>query len=215
MKKFNLSPHIFLSASLLTLGFQCHNESPAPVPAYEYAEKLTLAPYRKAYAINDTIWVEFQTEDKTLFDKLSGIRITTDTTYLGLNFYFQRHYPIGNTVELFSDATAYNALEVGFTPLYTYYNVLNFRTDCVESRYFFRVAFVPKKAGIFSIVPQAAVSPCLNKLSITSSTFTFTFDLADCNKDVWLSIPPQSRGGEHGFTDLSIDRKEMFVFKVE
>ena len=197
------------------MGFQCQKDYPALTPTYEYAEKLMLTPYKKRYAVGDTIWVQFQTADKTLFDKLSGNRIPTDTSFLRVNFNFHRRYPNSTSVELFSDAKVDSALDVNFTPLYTYYNVLNFKTDCGISRYFFKVGFVPKKTGVYSIEPGGDVSPCPNKLNRPYSTFKFTFDLADCNKDVWLAIPSQSRGGELGFTDVRIDKKEIFVFQVE
>ena len=206
---------IFLPAVLLILGFQCQNESPEPLPAYDFTEKLTLTPYKKIYEVDDTIWVQFKTTEKSLFDRLSNNHISTDTTYLGLSFYLERHYPVLNQVGFFSEATVENALEVSYTPLYTYYNVLNFRTGCDDNSYFFRAAFVPKEPGVFSIRPQVDFSPCPTKLSAPRAKFTFTFDLADCNKDVWLTVPPESRRGESGFTDLIIERKEMFVFKVE
>jgi hypothetical protein len=215
MKQSHISILTFLGLALLTMGFQCEKDYPALTPAHEYAEKLTLTPYKKSYLVGDTIWVQFQTADKTLFDKLRGNRISTDTTFLRVNFNFHRRYPIGNTVELFSETKVENALEVSFTPLYTYYNVLNFKTGCGNSRYFFRAGFVPKKTGVYSIEPHGDVSPCPTKLNVPYTTFRFTFDVADCNKDVWLSIPPQSRSGELGYTDASIDKKEIFVFKVE
>ncbi len=215
MRRSYISILTFLGVALLTMGFQCDKDYPALTPTYEYSEKLTLTPYRKTYAVGDTIWVQFQTADKTLFDKLSGNRISTDTTFLQVNFNFFRRYPIGSTVELFSDTKVDNALDLSFTPLYTYYNVLTFKTDCSNSRYFFAAGFIPKKTGVYSIEPSAQVSPCPNKLILPYSTFKFNFDLADCNKDVWLSIPPQSRGGELGHTDVRIARKEIFVFKVE
>ena len=212
---FHLVTFTFFGLALLTMGFQCHKDYPAPSPIYEYSEKLTLAPYKKAYAINDTIWIQFQTSDKSLFDKLSSNRVATDTTFLSVNFYFHKRYPLGNTVEYFSDAKLDSGLNVSFKTLYTYYNVLDFQTDCSNGRYYFKVGFIPKKTGVYSIEPHGAISPCPNKLRFPYSTFKFTFNLADCNKDVWLSIPPQSRGGELGYTDVSIDKKEMFVFKVE
>ena len=215
MKEFYIFIFVFLGVALLTMSFQCNKDHPAPRPTYEYAEKLTLTPYGKSYAVNDTIWVQFQTADKTLFDKLSSNRISTDTTFLRVQFNFHRRYPIGNTVELFSDVRVENALDVSYASLYTYYNVLDFKTDCGNNRYFFRIGFVPKKIGVYSIEPNGNVSPCPNKVSFPYTAFKFTFDLADCNKDVWLSIPPQSRSGELGHTDVSIDKKEMFVFKVE
>jgi hypothetical protein len=206
----------FLSVGLLTTSFQCNKDLPAAIkPTYEYAEKLTLTPYRKTYVIGDTIWVQFQTAEKSLFDKLSGNRIPTDTTSLRVNFTFRRNYPNPGTVELFIDSKVDSVLDVSFAPLYTYYNVLDFKTACSSSHYFFKVAVVPKHTGIYSIGAQVYLLPCPNKSPLPYSTLNFTFDLADCNKNVWLSIPPQSRGGELGETDVAIDKKEIFVFKVE
>lgn len=102
-----------------------------------------------------------------------------------------------------------------FTTLYTWYNVLNFTTDCNSNKYFFKVGFIPKETGIYSIEPKIIAADCANKIIRNYSTSKFIFDLADCNKDVWLSIPPASRGGELGSTDVSVDKKELFVFKVE
>lgn len=102
-----------------------------------------------------------------------------------------------------------------FTTLYTWYKVLNFTTDCNSNKYFFRVGFIPKETGIYSIEPNIIAADCANKIIRNYSTSKFIFDLADCNKDVWLSIPPASRGGELGSTDVSVDKKELFVFKVE
>jgi len=204
-----------LGFALLTMGFHCYRDYPPIKPTYEFIEKLSLTPYKKTYAVGDTIWVQFQTTDKSLFDKLSGNRIPTDTTYFQVNFNFQKRYPIPYTVELFSDTKVDSALDVSFTPLSNLYNTLNFKTACSSNRYFFRVGFIPKKTGVFSIEPHGIFISCPNKLNLPYSTFKFTFDLADCNKDVWLSIPAQSRGGELGFTDVRIDQKEIFVLKVE
>lgn len=215
MKQSAISIFIFSCVALTTMGFRCEKDLPVPSPSYEFEEMLTLIPYKKTYAVGDTIWVQFQTADKTLFDKLSGNRIAADTTFLGVNFNLHKRYPNGNAGELFSDTKVDNALDVSFTPLYTYYNVLDFKTDCGNIPYYFRVGFVPKKKGVYSVEPHADVSPCPDKMGFAYSTFKFTFDLADCNKDVWLSIPAASRGGELGHTDVMIDKKEIFVFRVE
>ena len=88
-------------------------------------------------------------------------------------------------------------------------------TDCNSTKYFFKVGFIPKKTGVYSIEPNISAVDCPNKVIRNFNTTSFIFDLADCNKDIWLSIPSASRGGELGFTDVRIDRKEIFVFKVE
>lgn len=199
---------IFLGLALLTMGFQCDKD----VPAYRFAEKLSLSPYRKSYAVGDTIWVQFQTANKTLFDKLSGSRIATDSTFILLNFKLNRYYPIGSAAELFGDIKVDNGLDVSFTSLSTYVNILSFKTDCSNSAYFFRVGFVPKMKGVYAVEPNGDVVPCQTSKRFPYSIFQFAFDLADCNKDVWLSLPPESRGGD---LNVKIDKKEIFMFKVE
>lgn len=215
MKQFGILLFALLGVALLTMGVRCQKDFPLPTPKYEYVAQLTLTPYKKIYAINDTIWMVFKTADKTLFDQLSGKRVSTDTTFLRSSFYLQKRYPIGNTTEFFSDVVVDSVSDSSFKTLYTIYNILKFQTGCGKNHYFFRVGFVPKKPGIYSINPGGDIVRCPDKLSMAMSTFKFTFDLVDCNKDVWLSIPPASRGGETGLTDVRIDKKELFVFKVE
>ena len=51
------------------------------------------------------------------------------------------------------------------------------------------------------------------KKEFMNASFKLMFDLADCNKDIWLTIPAIQRDGQN--TDARIDNKEIFVFKVE
>ena len=215
MKHHNISIFFIIIIANILMGMQCGKDHISPDPTYEYSEKLSLTPYKKVYSINDTIWVQFQTNNKSLYDKLSNSRISTDSMYLSGDFYYHRRYPNDNVQEFFCNVNIDNSFNPEFTTMYTIYNVLNFKTNCDSNRYFFKVGFIPKKIGIYSIEPNLQVVPCPNKVNGIYSTLKFIFDLADCNKDVWLSIPSASRGGELGSTDVSIDKKEMFVFKVE
>ncbi len=199
----------------MVMSTECNKEVIAINPSYEFLEKLTLTPYKKIYSINDTIWVQFQTADKSLYDKISNSRISTDTTFLQVGFYYHKLYNIGTAPEFFCDVNVDNSFNPEFTTLYAWYNLLNISTGCNSIQYFFKVGFIPKKTGIYSIEPNITLVNCANKIIQNYSTSRFIFDLADCNKDVWLSIPPASRGGELGFTDVSIDKKEIFVFQVE
>src|SRR5215213_7547868 len=90
-KFFQLAIFIVMSSSMM--GFHCGKDSGVLTPVYQFTEKISLAPYKKTYAINDTIWVQFQTTDKKLFDKLSNSRVSTDTTFLTLNFHYHKRYP--------------------------------------------------------------------------------------------------------------------------
>ena len=204
---------LLLSTGFLQ-GLQCYKDFPIAAPKYEFSEKLSLTPYKKTYSLNDTIWVQFQTSNKSLFDKLSNSRILTDTTNLNVRFNYHFRYPRGTTFQYYSEPIVDNPMNLTFTSPYTYYNMLSFRTSCTSSNYLIKVAFVLKAKGIFSIEPHILPESCPNKLEHYYSTSNFIFDLTDCNKDVWLSIPPNSRSGELGFTDVRIDNKEIFVFEV-
>lgn len=208
---------VLICTAILTMSLQkCNRDDPTPTPTYDFAEKITLTPYKKTYAINDTIWLQFKTTDKKLFDKISNTRVSTDTTHLYMRFNYRKRYPtnyVTNNI-LCSAVISGNLNNSSFTTP-EIYNLVQVETDCSSNFYFVRVGIIPKSTGIFSINTGASVGNCPNKVLQTYTKNSFTFDLADCNKDVYLSIPASARGGEQGFTDVDIDNKKLFVFKVE
>jgi hypothetical protein len=200
---------------LLTMNFQCEKGLIAPNPTYEFFEKLILTPYKKVYSLNDTITVQFQTNYKQLFDKLSNSLIETDTSQLFVGFHYHKRNMIGAQSEYFCDIKVDNPIDLSFSNLQPWYNVITYKTNCSATNYFLKASFIPKKTGIYSLDPFISHKYCQNKMDIPFTRTKFIFDLADCNKDIWLSIPPASRGGQLGSTDVQIDNKEIFVFKVE
>lgn len=209
---------ISICTAILTMSLQkCYKDDPTPKTVYDFNEKLTLSPYKKTYAINDTIWLQFQTADKKLFDIISNSKVATDTTNLYLSFSYYKRYPSFSAEGdiLCSSIVTGNVINTNFTkpPLY---NIVATQTDCISNFYLVKVGFIPKNKGIFSIAaPSGQVNNCLNKVLFNYAKYSFTFDLADCNKDIYLSIPTSARGGEQGFVDVAIDKKQIFVFKVE
>lgn len=204
--------------ALITMGVKCEKELdtlPEIIPVYQYAEKLTLTPFKKIYTIGDTIWVQFQTTDKTLYDKLSGRRISTDTTFLKVNFELTRQYPVEFNLENYADVRVENGLDVNFEPVIAPRDDLTFNTDCNNDLYFFKAGFVLKKTGVFSLLPGALVSPCPDKKGVLPSSFIFTFDLPDCNYDVWQTIASKSNNGLYSYIDVGIQRKQVYAFRVE
>jgi len=204
--------------SILISGFQCYRNYPIYKPTYEFTEKVSLTPYKKIYAINDTLWLQFQTSDKTLYDKLSNSRIATDTTFIPFRFQYHKRFPTNSSLpgDIFCSYVVSAGVNPGFeAPIW--YNTILIETECISTSYFVKIGFVPKATGIYSIeLPRNGdMRNCPGKLSFINAAYAFTFDLSDCNKDIYLLIPPQSRSGEQGFVDVSIDKKEIFVFKVE
>lgn len=194
------------------MGTQCGKDYTEPDPKYNFLEKLTLTPYKKIYKLGDTIWVEYQTNEKSLYDQISQRFINTDTSFLRGNFYYQKRYPNDNVPAYYCNLIIDKALTPQFTTLYNWYNLLTFATDCDSKKYFFKIGFIPKVKGIFSFEPGLQLVYCPNKINFIYVKSKFIFDLADCNKDIWLSIPSKSRGGQDG---SEFDRKTSFIFKVE
>jgi hypothetical protein len=88
--------------------------------------------------------------------------------------------------------------------------------------YDFKVAVVLKQRGIYSLsldgAPSDAIS-CSNRISgFPYSTIEYYFNLPDCNKDVYLSIPEYQRRearGTKGTREARIDQKKVFYLRVE
>ena len=208
---------LFISTiiGLLSMGFQCGKDDFFINPVYEFSEKMTLTPYKKTYNIGDTIILQFHTNNKQLFDKLSNSYITTDTSLLSIFFTYRKRYTVDTQPEFYSDVHVENPINLLFTTAHERDNHLSFITDCAAPNFQFKASFIPKKAGIFSIDPTVILAYCPNKIYRPYTTSRFYFNLSDCNKDVWLSIPAASRASDDSYMLPRIDNKEIFVFKVE
>ena len=211
-----------LLIGLVSFGFQCGKDSLFPVPENRFIEKMSLFPYKKTYQIGDTIWLQFQTTSKALFESLTNQVVPTDTTFLSLNFVYQKRFPVpfNATVDTFCNTATQQGLNQGLTiPRDSRTeNVLSAFSDCNLNYYSFRAGFIPKTTGIYSINwPAGQLVDCPNKIQRSPySIVNFQFDLAECNKDVYLSIPASQRGeSPAGQTEREIDNKKIFVFKVE
>jgi hypothetical protein len=216
MKQKYLIIFILAGVALTTMGTQCDKEFPPPIiHVFKYAEKVTLTPFKKVYAVNDTIWLQFQTMDKTLFDKVSGKRISTDTTFLKVSIDLVRQFPVEFIIENYAEVTVINGINVNFAPVFAPRDNLFFNTECNNGPYFFKVSIVLKKTGVFTLEPFIGVSPCPDKKTVLPSSFSLTFDLDDCNYDIYKSLGRTSYSGLDGYADVGIQRKEIFAFKVE
>jgi hypothetical protein len=216
MRNTCLTAILLCFVGIITSGTQCRQDSP-PMPknVYAFSEKLSLFPFKKVYAPGDTIRIRLQNTDKTLFDKLSGKRIRIDTTFLKGIFNIDQQYPQENNFDLPGTAMVENGTGVNFSPYLPGRNVLTFNTECSSNSYFFEVALMVNKKGIFTITPGAVLSACPEKKEMLPTSFLYTFDLDDCNKSVWQPVAEQVRGYSINYIDVGIDRKEIFAFKVE
>jgi hypothetical protein len=221
MKFDKVYTFLIVTLSLSLMGFQCQKESLFPVPEHQFVDKVSLAPYKNSYRIGDTIWLHYQTASKILVDRISNQNIATDTTFLGLSFQYQKRYPVQfSPVDTFCYTITPQGVNQGLKVLQDFptYNFLDYLTDCNQNFYYFKVGFIPRTTGIYSINgPSGGIVDCPNKVIRSPySNISFRFDLASCNKDVYLSIPAASRGESvKGQTEREIDDKKIFVFKVE
>ena len=210
---------LILLTGLLTMGTTCcKKEVPEKKPDKVFAGTFTLNPYKKIYNINDTIWISFETTDKILLDTLTNTKISADTTFFVYGFEYEKRYPhTSNTIDTF-----YSTIASGIFHEYLLvkprFTTFDFYSDCNTSGgYTVKVGFKLKTTGIYSINLRggAGLIKCPNKIvDFPFSGIWFKFNLPDCNKDIYLSIPKSDRE-ESLKTEELIDKKEIFVFKVQ
>ena len=200
---------------LTMMGFQCGKEVASP--AYKFSEKFSLTPYKKIYTINDTIQLQFRTNDKTLIDQLSNRAVSTDSTYMLLQFqYVNLAFTSTNL-----DTLCYSTTPVGINQglkVAGNYTVVDINTNCATAPFYnIEVGFIPKKKGIFGLYLPSAIGffSCPGRATtFPVSILSFSYNLPDCNKDVYLSIPASQRNNSQHTEDL-IDQKQIFAFQVQ
>lgn len=203
------------------MGTTCHKD--VEDYKYKFVEKINLFPANKSYKIGDTIWIQYSNPDKKLFEQSSSKYITADTVSVTFQTSFNAlyDYPI-NPSGGFCDYVTANGINVSvFVGEYSTRLVQTIGCNSTNS-YDFKIGVVLKQAGIYSLnlngVPLS-VSACSNRISnFPFSSIDYQYNLTDCNKDVYLSIPPDARSEptkSKGIEENLIDKKKVFVFKVE
>ncbi|MDB5276967.1 MAG: hypothetical protein JWR61_1922 [Ferruginibacter sp.] len=219
MRKYFV-PTFAVFITFVCMGMQC-NKSYDFSYTYNFVEKVNLFPAQKTYKTGDTIWIQYTNPDKKLFDKNTGQLIAADSVALSFNIAYQtRFVKTYNPPEGYCDFISASGINADRT-LYDNSSNLNRLALCnADNTLNFKVAIVPKQTGIFSLYLATAaggVAACANRSTIFPfSSLLYKFNLTDCNKDVYLSIPVNSRGeSPAGATESLIDSKQVFVFKVE
>ena len=116
------------------LRFTCGRDFEKPKPAFVFAEKLTLTPYQKKYAVNDTIWIALKTNNKLLFDTLTKTSISTDTSFLKAVLYYDKWYPAPIAAgPLCAVKTPFNNTRISQPNAHC--TQVAFETDCASKNY--------------------------------------------------------------------------------
>ena len=211
-------PIVSLFVTLLCMSTECRKEEIKY--KYNFSEKLDLFPAQKTYKVGDTIWIQYTNPDKKLFDSPTRQYINLDSIYVPLQISFNCRYntPV-NPAGGFCDYVSVNGVNVG-RYLGDYGTGFLSQFGCHNNNYDFKVGIVPRQKGIYSLDlfgVLRTIGPCPGRiLNIPLATIEYRFNLADCNKDIYQSIPPYSRGeSQKGYTESKIDDKQVYLVNVE
>jgi hypothetical protein len=219
MRKSLYIPIASLFIALLCMATQCNKEYIEY--KYNFIEKVDLFPAQKSYQVGDTIWLQYVNPSKRLFDNRTSQNIAVDTVSVQFQVSFNRRYntPV-NPSDGFCDYVTTNGINAG---RYLADNGTGFffTFGCSSNNsYDFKIGVVPNQKGIYSLDLSGNpgyLNPCSNRISgFPPSTIEYRFNVVDGNKDIYLAIPPNSRGeSPKGSTESKIDGKQVFVVKVE
>jgi hypothetical protein len=140
---------------------------------------------------------------------------------IGIQIGFNSRYdspvnPSGGFCEFISGNIINQSLSSGY-----YGTSAQFRFGCnTTNNLDFKIGIIPKEKGIYSIDirgSQNIVSGCPNKIvNFPFSTIDYRYKNQDCNKDIYLTIPPNSRRESlNGYLGNQIDQKEIYIVKVD
>ncbi len=212
----------FLIASLTIMSLRCNKEIyfKEAIPVHDFVQKISLAPYAKVYHVGDTIRLEVNTISKTLYDNKSGLQVLADSFLYNAGFNVTEIFPLSSHPENYCNiviAPRYNPnlnnYATGFSAHFSY------GCDTSNSGFKFSTAIVLKAQGYFGIqlVPKFTLLKCLY-LSDTSkqvSQVNYSFDLTDCNKDVFDEANSHLAGNYYETFIDNVVNKQMFVCRVE
>jgi hypothetical protein len=156
--------------------------------------------------------VEFLSTDKRLFDKLTNRRVSADTMYLFSLFEYAKLFPADTTVVNCKPILISGSL-AGFSSTNNNIDYLSLQTNCAGNQFALRLGFIPLQKGTFILSPSGMVQNCPGKRQNHQTTFSWTFDLADCNKDLIqpLALPASRKNA----IEAKIDAKQTFAFRVD
>jgi hypothetical protein len=207
---------------ILPLFMRLRCKGPHPVDyEYEFVEKVDLFPAQKTYHIGDTVWMQYVNPDRKFLDRQTNQRIQGDTLSVLFHVILNPLYNTvagpaagfcdfiipagGNAGSLLSQSGRDMVREFGCDP---------------PNNYNFKIGIDFKEKGIFilELFGKSHIIRCNNRVnSFPESSMQFTFNLEDGNKDLFFSVPMDSRGGKSKSKALEkkIDERMSFVLKVE
>lgn len=205
----------------ILMGLQCGKDRIyTPPPKQHFLETVSLTPAQKIYNINDTIWLNYVTTNKTFLDTVSGQRFPTNMIKFGFGATLLPKYgtPTNPSDGFCSFVLPNNTMGQYVTNpsgTATYFNI-----DCNGSlTYNIKIGVILKYQGIYVLnLPDGIkLEACSGQTNPYPSAWVqFIYNLTDCNKDVYLSIPASSRQDyPTGFTENQINYKVAYALEVQ
>ena len=201
------------------MATQCSKED-IPAARQQFSDKVNLIPYKKLYNINDTVWLNYITTNKTFLDDISNQRLPTNTIKFRFGAVLLPKY---GTATNPSDGFCSFILPTNITP--NYYTSQSgtsafFEISCDNSiQYNIKIGVILKYQGtyVLNLPDGITLEPCVNETNpYPRARVQFFYNLADCNSDVYLSIPSTSRQEfPVGFTEGQIRNKVAFALQVQ
>lgn len=203
----------YFCIGLLSMAFQCEGPVSPSFPNNTFSEKLVLFPTQKQYKIGDTLWIQYANPTNSFFDTLTQQPITA----AGLSFHFNAsvtslHKPPTELDRSFCDYLTAQGFNVDRT-ITNHGAICDFDVGCGTTGYDFTTAIILKQEGLFSLSLSDGyqyVWPCPTH-TFPSASITFTFNVVDSNKDVYLLLPASKRD-DH--VTEQIDKKKAYIINV-
>jgi len=205
----------------MVMGTQCHKDVEDFVSDKQsFKENVSIFPAQKIYNVNDTIWLRFTTTDKTLYDTVSKQRLPASSIkfHFGATLLPKFETPV-NPTDGFCDFVLPSGVVESYVTNQSG-TAASFEAGCDNvPGYNIEFGVVLKYQGVYVLnLPDGMrTETCNNQTSqYAPSLLRFVYNVADCNKDIYLSIPASSRKEfPEGFTEAQIDYKVAYALKVQ
>lgn len=199
---------------LTSMGFQCGKEPmPEPEITHQWLANLNVSPQKATYKIGDTIQVWLSAPNHLLLDQKSKLMLPFDSHQVQTQMLLHRIKPLDNKEFFYAEVIPEYASNISWLTLYTWYNQLTFNSLCQTDSIYYRVSFVLKTIGIFTLEPSAFTSPCaFNQADSKQMTFQYRFNISQPNTEVWNKIPENQRSA---IEQRRLNEKEIYLFEVE
>ena len=194
---------ISLLVSWICMGVRCQKDVAF---TYNFNDKVDIYPAKKNYSIGDTIMLQYSNPLKQFFDTKKSQNIRADSSKINFSYIY---FPI------------YNALPDSSGTYNRYINADSSafldQTACSNDStgLHFKIYIIPERTGIYaiSVIQQSYVQTCSYYMGTGYlASLNFTFNVADCNKDIYLSLPKDSI---KSYLQDDIDKKVLYVLKVQ